>query len=61
MTAIMEWKNLVATLDCRACHKENEKSVGPSFAMISDKYKNYLKNKTYLSNKIIKGWGGVWG
>ena len=61
MTAIMEGKNLVATLDCKACHKENEKSVGPSFAMISDKYKNDLKNKTYLSNKIIKGGSGVWG
>jgi hypothetical protein len=29
--------------------------------MISDKYKNDLKNKTYLSNKITKGGSGVWG
>ena len=29
--------------------------------MISDKYKNDLKNKTYLSNKIIKGGSGFWG
>jgi cytochrome c len=61
MTALMEGKNLVATLDCKSCHKEAEKSIGPSFAMISDKYKNDLKNKTYLSNKIIKGGSGVWG
>lgn len=61
ITALMEGKNLVATLDCKACHKENEKSVGPSYGMISDKYKNDLKNKNYLSNKIIKGGSGVWG
>jgi len=61
MTALMEGKNLVATLDCKSCHKEAEKSIGPSFAMISDKYKNDLKNKNYLSNKIIKGGSGVWG
>jgi|688.fasta_scaffold01128_31 glucose/arabinose dehydrogenase/cytochrome c551/c552 len=61
ITSAMEGKNLAATLDCKACHKEAEKSVGPSYKMVADKYANDPKAKTYLTNKIIKGGGGVWG
>jgi cytochrome c551/c552 len=61
ITSAMEGKNLAATLDCKACHKEAEKSVGPSYKMVADKYAKDLKAKTYLTNKIIKGGGGVWG
>lgn len=61
MTAIMEGKNLAATLDCKACHKEAEKSVGPSYKMVAEKYEGDSKARAYLTNKIIKGGGGVWG
>lgn len=61
MSSIMEGKNLAATLDCKVCHKENEKSVGPSYNMVAAKYENDPKAKAYLTNKIIKGGGGVWG
>ncbi len=54
-------KNLMESLDCKACHKLAEKSVGPAFAAVSEKYKNDAGATVYLANKIIKGGGGVWG
>ena len=61
ITAAMEGKNLAATLDCKVCHKENEKSIGPAYKQVAQRYQNDSKAKTYLTNKIIKGGGGVWG
>jgi len=61
ITAAMEGKNLAATLDCKVCHKEAEKSIGPSYKAVSEKYAKDTKAKVYLTNKIIKGGGGVWG
>jgi cytochrome c551/c552 len=60
-TAAISGKSLVQTLDCKGCHKEVEKSVGPAFLDIS---KKYMENKDafgYLSDKIAKGGSGVWG
>jgi glucose/arabinose dehydrogenase/type 1 glutamine amidotransferase/cytochrome c551/c552 len=54
-------KSLMLSLDCKSCHKENEKSVGPSFMQVSQKYSKDPNAITYLSQKIIKGGGGVWG
>lgn len=61
ITAAMEGKNLAATLDCKACHKEAEKSIGPSYQSVAARYENDPKAKTYLTGKILKGGGGVWG
>ena len=61
MSAIMEGRNLAASLDCKACHKEAEKSIGPAYNAVAEKYENDPKAKAYLTNKIIKGGGGVWG
>ncbi len=57
----MMGKNLMESLDCKACHKIDEKSVGPAFTAVSEKYKTDATALTYLANKIIKGGGGVWG
>ncbi len=54
-------KNLMESLDCKACHKVAEKSVGPAFTAVSEKYKSDAGAMVYLANKIIKGGGGVWG
>ena len=54
-------KNILMSLDCKACHKEAEKSVGPSFVQVSEKYGKDPKAVNYLTEKIIKGGGGVWG
>lgn len=60
-SSIAEGRNLAATLDCRTCHKENEKSIGPSYEMVAAKYANDSKARSYLTGKIIKGGSGVWG
>jgi len=54
-------KILTQTLDCKNCHKENEKSVGPAFMLVSKKYANNPKAHDYLSQKIRSGGAGVWG
>ena len=54
-------KSLMESLDCKACHKVAEKSIGPAFTAVSEKYKTDAGATVYLANKIIKGGGGVWG
>ncbi len=52
---------LTQVMDCKSCHKENGASIGPSFVRVAEKYANDKNAKTYLSQKIVKGGGGVWG
>jgi cytochrome c551/c552 len=54
-------KNIMMSLDCKSCHKENEKSIGPSFMQVAQKYAKDAKAVSYLTQKIIKGGAGVWG
>lgn len=54
-------KNIMMSSDCKSCHKVNEKSIGPSFTQVAQKYKTDSKASTYLMQKVIKGGGGVWG
>jgi len=54
-------KILTQTLDCKSCHKENEKSIGPSFQQVSEKYSKDKNANDYLSEKVTKGGSGVWG
>lgn len=54
-------KNLMLSLDCKSCHKEAEKSIGPSYVDVARRYKNDPNAVTYLTKKIIRGGGGVWG
>ena len=61
ITEVMQGKNLMESLDCKACHKVAEKSVGPAFTAVSEKYQKQAGAIIYLANKIIKGGGGVWG
>jgi cytochrome c len=61
LTEAMMGKNLMLSLDCKTCHKESEKSIGPSYVDIAKKYKNDANAVSYLVDKIIKGGGGVWG
>ncbi|WP_299821267.1 c-type cytochrome [uncultured Pontibacter sp.] len=52
---------LVALSDCLACHREDEKLVGPSYVDVANKYEANDKNIDYLAGKIIEGGSGVWG
>jgi len=57
----IDGKNLMLSLDCKSCHKENEKSVGPAYMQVSQKYQKNKDAMNYLIQKIIKGGAGVWG
>jgi cytochrome c551/c552 len=46
---------------CKTCHKENEKSIGPTYSDISNKYLETDKAADYLIGKILSGSTGVWG
>jgi len=52
---------LIASLDCLGCHKEQEKLVGPAYVDVAKKYPSNEKNIDYLAKKIISGGSGVWG
>lgn len=54
-------KKLIDGSDCFACHKKEEKSIGPSYREIAEKYKGDDGALEYLTKKIISGGGGVWG
>jgi glucose/arabinose dehydrogenase/cytochrome c551/c552 len=54
-------KVLTQTLDCKSCHKEAEKSIGPAFTLVSAKYAKNPDAVSYLSHKIMSGGSGVWG
>lgn len=54
-------KVLMAGSDCKACHQTNDKSVGPSFIQVANRYKADKNAVSKLANKIIIGGGGVWG
>lgn len=59
--AAVSGKTLAFSMDCKSCHKEAEKSVGPAFLEVSKKYAKDPNAAAYLSNKIRKGGSGVWG
>ena len=61
VSAKVTGKALTQAMDCKACHKEAEKSIGPSYKAISKKYKRMKKSASYLQKKIVNGGGGVWG
>uniref|UniRef100_UPI0035695FDF PA14 domain-containing protein n=1 Tax=Zeaxanthinibacter enoshimensis TaxID=392009 RepID=UPI0035695FDF len=54
-------KSLVEASDCRACHNELVKTVGPSYLAIAKRYHDNEENKLLLAEKIIKGGKGSWG
>jgi cytochrome c len=54
-------KGLVMSLDCKSCHKETEKSIGPSYVQIAQKYGKDAEATNYLTGQILKGSQGVWG
>ena len=52
---------LMLTNTCLSCHQGQNKLIGPSFAMIADKYKNDKTATKKLAEKVKQGGGGVWG
>ncbi len=54
-------KRLIDLSDCKACHAQDKKSIGPAYLDIAKKYPRTNQNVNYLAEKIIQGGGGVWG
>ena len=52
---------LISKSDCLACHKNEQKVVGPAYVDVAKKYEFNDKNVAYLAGKIINGGAGVWG
>lgn len=61
MTDAITGRNLVSTLDCRACHSVSESSIGPTYTEIAERYQDSTNVESYLADKIIHGSSGVWG
>jgi cytochrome c len=59
--AFVTGKILTQTLDCKSCHGEVLKSIGPSFMMVSEKYNKQKGAAKYLTEKVMKGGSGIWG
>ena len=53
--------SILGRSDCRACHSEEARLVGPSFREISERYRTREGAAAYLAEKIVAGGGGVWG
>lgn len=54
-------KALISKSDCLACHKVEEKLVGPAYIAIAGKYPQDQASVAMLSQKIISGGSGTWG
>lgn len=52
---------LLANMDCKACHSMDKESVGPTYLAISARYSGKKKVINMLSKKIIEGGNGSWG
>jgi cytochrome c len=57
--AFKKGEELIAASDCLACHKVDEKVVGPSYQDVANKYA--AKDEAMLVGSIINGCEGKWG
>ncbi|MEM7369734.1 MAG: PA14 domain-containing protein [Bacteroidota bacterium] len=53
--------SLIEQSDCRSCHNEEVKTVGPAYLTIARKYNDDEKTVKTLAARIIAGGSGVWG
>ncbi len=60
-TGFSTGKRLIELSDCKACHQVDQKSVGPSYLDVANKYKKDNTALNKLTRKVITGGGGVWG
>ena len=53
--------NLIENSDCKTCHNETQRTVGPSYVEIAANYPTSDGTIRELSAKIIEGGSGNWG
>lgn len=61
VVAKKDGKALIEASDCRGCHKDDVRLIGPSYQDVAKKYENNADNIKMLTGKIINGAQGVWG
>lgn len=54
-------EKLYASLDCKACHTLETKSIGPALKEVSKRYNGQASAGDVLARKIISGGSGNWG
>lgn len=54
-------KELIAAQDCKTCHQEETKLIGPAYKDVAAKYPATDENIALLAGKVIKGGAGNWG
>lgn len=59
--AIAQGEALVKASDCKTCHAQDKKIIGPSHIEVAKKYEFNEANVKMLAGKIISGGQGVWG
>ncbi|GEM_PF-759402 len=47
--------------DCLNCHSIEDKSVGPSYLKVAQRYESDFSTVNRLAKKVIEGGGGLWG
>ncbi len=52
---------LIDRSDCKTCHNEQVKTVGPAYIDIAKRYKFTSFNVSKLALKVMNGGSGVWG
>jgi cytochrome c len=57
------WANaeLAKAKNCMACHAVGNKVIGPAYKDVAAKYANDPGATERLTQKVLKGGGGVWG
>jgi cytochrome c len=58
---IKQGQALVDASDCKTCHHQTNKIVGPPHAEVAKKYEFTKANVSMLADKIINGGSGNWG
>ncbi len=62
-TGFSAGKRLIELSDCKACHSIDQKSIGPAYVAVSQRYAKERREAIVgrLAKKVITGGGGVWG
>ena len=54
-------KALIEGSDCRTCHKDDAKLIGPAYKDVAKKYPSTPENIKTLAQKVMNGGQGNWG
>ena len=58
---IAQGQTLADASDCKTCHHQTNKLIGPAHKDVATKYEFTKANVSLLADKIINGGAGTWG